>query len=533
MLRRNHLIATLAIVAALWAGCGGGGPDRSGRASIAIEWPEPGRLIPKAANFVRVRAVTSGGDPIGTQPPAVARPIPPASATTTINIDNLPVGENITFRAQAFAQNPDTVGGQIPQASGQQTLLIRNDAQNTFDISMASTVSQVTFERDGAPIVGTLNLTAGEDANVTAQARTATNALVLVDPNNWSWTSGNVSLRINSTSTATGPTVVARGDATVTAAVNIMETESSIPGNLTVNVVAPLYPGAVDGNIAGGASDGGDIASGPMITKAAGDRGFALMTRDPCSPFATCPRREVDIHDADSPSLAGVGNFIPTPINPLPNFIVRNSTGLALAYDNVISPASNATVVNFNDSGGSLWTSPSLDAVPILDITARRSHTYALQNAAGLGIRVTKLRDSNGQIVKRLFAPPEVTLEPIPFPNISFTADDEENIYFGFRDASLANRVVKIDKNGDTQPFVIDQFVSIGFLQDIDFDQGLVYVLDNTGFIFVCGQSGVLVQTIPLPDDDVSTRRMSVFRGQIFLLRGPDSGAFSILKISR
>src|SRR5688572_6325188 len=105
-MKQLTLIAAFIAVVALIAGCAGGGKTLDGRASIAIEWPEPGRLIPKAANFVRVRAFTSGGDPIGTQPPAVARPVPPASSTTTINIDNLPVGANVTFRAQAFGENP-------------------------------------------------------------------------------------------------------------------------------------------------------------------------------------------------------------------------------------------------------------------------------------------------------------------------------------------------------------------------------------------------------------------------------------------
>ncbi len=530
-MKQFALIGAVISVIALIAGCSGGGRVLSGRASIAIEWPEPSRLIPKAANFVRVRAFTSTDTPIGSQPPAVSRPVPPASSTTTINIDNLPVGENITFRAEAFAQNPDAVGGQIPQASGQQTLLIRNDAPNTFDISMASTVSQVTFERNGAPIAGTLDLIAGEDANITAQARTPApgNALVLVDPNNWSWTSGNANLKVNSTSTATGPTVVVRGQATVTAALNIMETESNIPGSLNVQVVQPLYPGAVNGNIAGDATGFGDVGSGPMDTRAPGDRVFALITRmDPLGKFS---RREVDIHDSET--MAIVGNFVPTFVNTPPSLIVRNSTGIAIAYEPEISPPSSASVINWRDTGAIRWTSSGLDSLSILDISARVGHTYVMQDGPGVGFRITKLRDSDGRIVKQMLAP-----NGTPPTADDMTVDDEENIYIATGDA--APWVIKMDKNGDQQPFNVTSIPFVNII-DIDFDQGLVYVLDEAadatriGTVFIFGQSGSHVQTVAVPriGPNESARRMSVFRGQIFVISDDRPTGFRIRKISR
>jgi hypothetical protein len=508
-------------------GCGGGGKDTSGRASIAIEWPEPGRLIPKAANFVRVRAFTAGGDPVGTQPASVGRPVAPASSTSTITIDNLPVGANITFRAEAFAQNPDNVAGQIPQASGQQTLLIRNDAENTFDISMASTVSAITFQRDATPIAGTLNLVAGEDANITAQARNTTGALVLVDNNNWSWNSGNADLKVNSGAAATGATVIARGQATFTAALNVMETESNIPSALNIQVVEPTYPGAVDGAIAGDATGFGDVASGPMDTKAPGDRVFALITRlDPLGKFS---QREVDIHDSETLARVPSGNFVPSFAGPPAQHIVRNSTGIALSYDN---QTSEATVVNFRDDGSRVWSSVGLGFLAILDLTARKGHTYVMQDGPGVGFRVSKLRDSDGAIVKEYLAPRNITPGRI-------TVDDEESIYFLHSDGNPL--IMKIDRNGDPQPFDPGN-VSVNSPIDIDFDQGLIFVLDGSpsasgvaGVVYVLGQAGRLVQTIPVPElvAGENARRMSVFRGQIFVITEITRGGFQIRKVHR
>ena len=533
-MKRLTLCGFVVCVVAVFVGCGTGkGQDLSGRASIAIEWPEPGRLIPKAANFVRVRAVTTGGAPVGTQPPAVGRPTPPASSTSVITIDNLPVGANITFIAEAFSQNPDAVGGQTAQASGQQTLLIRNDAPNTFDISMASTVGRVTFERNGVTIGEgeTLNLVAGEDANLAAQARTAgtPGALVLVDPNNWAWTSGNTNLKINSTTTATGPTVVARGHATVTAALNIMETESNVPGSLNIQVVQPLYPGAVDGAIAADATGFGDVAAGPMDTKAVGDRAFALITR--LDPFGKFSQREVDIHDSET--LAIVGNWVPTFGSTRPNNIVRNTSGIAMSYDPEISPPGTAVVVNWRDTGAINWSQDQLDSLIIEDMSARKSHTYVLQDGPGVGFRVTKLRDATGQIVKQFLAP-----NGSPATTNRITVDDEENVYFGHGDTSPW--VSKIDKNGDRQPFDVTNN-SFQNVVDIDFDQGLVYVMDSTagggnmGRIYVFGQSGTLVQTIPIPGSvDDSPLRMSTFRGQIFIVTtGGGRGGFAVRKVFR
>jgi len=237
--RRLPLAAVVSTVIYIIAGCGGGGHNASGRASISILWPEPTRLIPKATNFVRVRALTSGGDPIGTLAPAVGRPGIGQQQTTTIHIDNLPVGATITFRAEAFSVNPD-VTPSTPQARGQQAILIRNDAPNSFDISMASTVTQLAVFRGATEITTTLNLTAGEDAALNVVARDGAGSMVLVDPTNFRWSSGNTNLKLNFGSTVTGLTATARGQATIpTAAINLNESESSINRAVNVSVVEP------------------------------------------------------------------------------------------------------------------------------------------------------------------------------------------------------------------------------------------------------------------------------------------------------
>jgi hypothetical protein len=307
-----------------------------------------------------------------------------------------------------------------------------------------------------------------------------------------------------------------------------METESNVPGSVAIQVVEPTYPGAVDGAIAGDATGFGDVGAGPKDTKAPGDRIFALVTKN--SPTGG-PFRVVDIHDADDsapPELEGVGNFVPTFAGPPAENIVRTSTGIALTYDN---QTAEATVVNFRDDGSRVWASVGLGFLPILDITARKGHTYVMQDGPGVGFRVSKLRDTDGAIVKEFLAPRNITPGRI-------TVDDEENIYFLHSDGSPL--IMKIDRNGDPRPFDPGNTV-VNSPLDIDFDQGLIFVLDGSppsgsaGIVRVFGQAGRLVQTISVPQlvSGENARRMSVFRGQIFVITEVSRGGFLIRKVHR
>ena len=97
-----------------------------------------------------------------------------------------------------------------------------------------------------------------------------------------------------------------------------------------------------------------------------------------------------------------------------------------------------------------------------------------------------------------------------------------------------------MDKNGDQQPFNISP-VTFSEVLDLDFDQGLIYVLEEgpangpVAIVRVFGQTGKLVQTIQISrkDPDEIPRRMSVFNGQVFVVTINGSGQFTIRQIEK
>ena len=521
-MKRASLFAAVITVLVVSVGCGGGGggKDSSGRATIAIQWPEPGRLIPKAANFVKVRALSPGA----TDAPAVPRPALGEDNTSQITIDNLPVGATVVFLAEAFAQNPDLVPGQTPQASGQQAILIRWPEPNTFDISMASTVNQIAVFRGATELTGPLELLAGEDAALSVQARDSGGAMVLVAPENWTWNSGSAALRLNTVLSVTGPTATARAHDTIQADINIQEAESNTVRALTVNAVDPLYPGFVDEALADEVTGVGDIAAGPIDTKAPGDRVWVTETRGNFRVVDTL--RWEDLTAVGTPFIVPLGS----------TDLARNSRGIAVGRSTDFS-TTQSDVSTFRDDGSRVWQNDQLGMLAILDITARKGFTYVLQDGPGVGFRVTKLRDDTGAIVKQFLTPPGFT----PF---RLTADDEGNLYFlTFENSSSVDRSAELSKyisarkpnRGATrshQPVIFkmsDNAESAAFIypaadlqygEDLDFDQGLIYVLQNNDRrIQAFGQDGALVQTIPftIPDTEFASR-LAAFDGALFTL---------------
>src|ERR1051326_7643809 len=76
-------------------GCGGSGGGATGRATFKVLWPAPSRLIPLAANSIKVE-IRRGSAVVGTQ--ILARP--PQGGQGTADFNTMPVG-NLTATATA------------------------------------------------------------------------------------------------------------------------------------------------------------------------------------------------------------------------------------------------------------------------------------------------------------------------------------------------------------------------------------------------------------------------------------------------
>lgn len=212
----------------LLTGCAGGnrsgtagGPEAAdrGRATLTVQWPERSRLIPFAANSIRVEIKNSQGTTVGTQ--TLARPASGGSASATFNL--LPVG-NLTILATA---NPSTDGTGVAQARATAPLVIQAGQTTPFGLTLASTIERIEVNPSTA-----LNLTVGATQTVTATPKDAQGNTVLTQPQTIQWSSGN-----NAVATVNGSQVsaVAAGTTQITC----RETESNRTASITVNV-APL-----------------------------------------------------------------------------------------------------------------------------------------------------------------------------------------------------------------------------------------------------------------------------------------------------
>ena len=170
--------AALFLLPLLVAGCGGGGGHssapaaRGGRATLRVRWPKAtdARLIPLAAASVTVTILRpDGGTPVTK---TIARPTDGGASTTT-TFDGLPYGE-LPVRVEAF---PTADGTGVAQARGAGMVSVGEDAPGEVSISLDSTVASLAISPD--PVV----VAPGRTATVTASARDAAGALVLLSAN--------------------------------------------------------------------------------------------------------------------------------------------------------------------------------------------------------------------------------------------------------------------------------------------------------------------------------------------------------------
>jgi outer membrane protein assembly factor BamB len=228
MIRNIWLLYALAFTAGavLAVGCGSGnrsdagGPGApTGSASVTITWPSPSRLVPAAANSIRI-AFTNGSTPVAEQ--VVARPASGDSSTVTFN--GLPVGD-LTATATAY---PSSDGSGVVQATGTTPVTIATNETTLFHITMGSTVDRIEV----APANASVGV--GNTVGLTATAKSAAGEVVLVAANKLTWASSSTGIATVSppTGTTTSVTGVAAGSATVT----VTDAESTKAATATVTV---------------------------------------------------------------------------------------------------------------------------------------------------------------------------------------------------------------------------------------------------------------------------------------------------------
>lgn len=218
----------LFLCALLAAGCGGSGGSSSGADSrgairFTIQWPEPGRLIPSAAQSIQI-ALSRDGQTLVQR--TVARP-PVGQNTSTETLDGLTPGQVL---ATASA-HPSPNGTGVAQATGAVTLTIVADQITPAVLTLNSTIARVDL------LAVTRTIVPDSTLGVTALARDGGGATVLTDPANWSWSSSDPTV---ATVVPSGETTVVTGVRPGSATITAVERESGRSGSVVVTVVAPV-----------------------------------------------------------------------------------------------------------------------------------------------------------------------------------------------------------------------------------------------------------------------------------------------------
>lgn len=190
------LAVVLGALSALLAGCSGGrsdlspSPSTAGRATFTVKWPEASRLIPVDSNSIKVE-IRRGDVVVSAQ--VLARPA--SGGSTTATFDPLPVGD-LNATATAY---PQADGTGTAQATASVPLLIRAGENTTFSLTMNSTIDRIEISPNPASV------SVGGTVTLTATAKDATGAVVLLSASKGQWTTTNEAIaRIDSQGRLTG-----------------------------------------------------------------------------------------------------------------------------------------------------------------------------------------------------------------------------------------------------------------------------------------------------------------------------------------
>ncbi|HRK20343.1 MAG TPA: Ig-like domain-containing protein [Fimbriimonadaceae bacterium] len=224
--RTSILVVLLFASCVFYLGCGGHGGaasngDASGTISFRIDWPEPSRLIPIAANSISVEIAVEGkvvAERVIPKPPE-------GQSSTETTLSNLPP-VMVQFTATAY---PNTDGTGVAQASGGTTLQLQPNKTVQSTVTMASTITSVGISP--TPV----NLTVGQNTPVSVEARDSQDRLVLVSSNSVTWSSSDSS-KVSILGLANSPNAVATGVAQGNATIQVNEAESGKSASATANV---------------------------------------------------------------------------------------------------------------------------------------------------------------------------------------------------------------------------------------------------------------------------------------------------------
>jgi Tol biopolymer transport system component len=222
------LVSALLSAGILVTSCGGNKQDTDSQASnssdisrtasisLSIRWPEkpsgPTKLIPLAAQSIKIELKDSQGNLIGNTPKVVARPT--TGNTSNVLFTSLPPG-SVSVKATAFP-NADAAG--VAQATGTITTTITAGQTTAAALTMDSTVANVKINGNN----GTA-LTVGSGRVLTAQALNSAGETVLVAPSQWEWTSSNVT---NFTLTPSGESASLIANSVGLTTITLKDTES-------------------------------------------------------------------------------------------------------------------------------------------------------------------------------------------------------------------------------------------------------------------------------------------------------------------
>jgi sugar lactone lactonase YvrE len=249
------LMSLMLLLLILQFGCGGNGGSGAstgkGAAALSITWPSRARLIPAAADSIRI-VISEAGVILANQ--LVVRPA--GGGTSNLTISDLKPGTP-TLTATAY---PNVDGTGTAQATGVTNVTIVENRTTNVSLTMNSTIDHL--EVSPSPIA----VLVGADTQLVVTAKDASNAVVLITPGKITFqpSTGAVTVDSNGLAHAAGP---GSGQITIT------ETESAkqVTDQYTITspVIGVLYaadtkPGGLVGSLNPSLTSLGNIGAGTV-----------------------------------------------------------------------------------------------------------------------------------------------------------------------------------------------------------------------------------------------------------------------------
>ncbi len=246
------------MAAALAALCGCStttAPVDTGGFRFTVDFPQvEAALVPTGSQSVRFVIKTKGTQVVvGTTLATRSNP--------TVSVGGLPAGLECIIRASAY---PTAEGSGIMQATVEVERTVGSGIQDV-PFTMVSTVAQVSVSAPGPTVF------VGGSSQLTATARNASNAIVIVGASAWRWTTSDAAVAtVASNGVVTG---VGAGTVTITAT----DTESGISGSALLHVTTTADQIAFHSNRSGSAqiyvmdADGSNLTR--ITSNTANDRG--------------------------------------------------------------------------------------------------------------------------------------------------------------------------------------------------------------------------------------------------------------------